>query len=116
MGKLSGHFATNTDAARGQGRAHALALSQKGATVSAGDVAVQIDSVLYAMATTTGPEETSGLIMQGAGAGCVDVLDSADAVLHNQVSDRVAAMRIAVQSGIQVDAQQPRQSRCVRGG
>jgi len=54
MGKLDGKVAFITGAARGQGRSHAVRLAQEGADIIAVDIAAQIPSVLYPMAT---PEE-----------------------------------------------------------
>lgn len=70
MGKLDGRVAIITGAARGQGRAHALALAAEGATIVACDIADQIDGVPYAMATESDLEETAKLVTD-AGHTCV---------------------------------------------
>jgi (+)-trans-carveol dehydrogenase len=50
-GKLEGKVAFITGAARGQGRSHAVTLAREGADIIAVDIAAQIDSVPYPMAT-----------------------------------------------------------------
>ncbi|MDN5920198.1 MAG: mycofactocin-coupled SDR family oxidoreductase [Pseudonocardia sp.] len=50
-GKLEGKVAFITGAARGQGRSHAVRLAEEGANIIAVDIAKQIDSVPYPMAT-----------------------------------------------------------------
>jgi NAD(P)-dependent dehydrogenase (short-subunit alcohol dehydrogenase family) len=45
MGQLTGKVALVTGGARGQGRAHALALAAEGATVVVCDIAEQLASV-----------------------------------------------------------------------
>ena len=50
-GKLEGKVALITGAARGQGRSHALRLAEEGADIIAIDIAAQIESVPYPMAT-----------------------------------------------------------------
>jgi (+)-trans-carveol dehydrogenase len=51
MGRVEGKVAFITGAARGQGRSHAIRLAQEGADIIAVDLAGQIDSVPYRMAT-----------------------------------------------------------------
>src|SRR4051812_43296501 len=51
MARLKGKVAFVTGAARGQGRSHALRLAGEGADIIAVDIASQIDTVPYAMAT-----------------------------------------------------------------
>jgi SDR family mycofactocin-dependent oxidoreductase len=58
MGRVEGKVAFITGAARGQGRSHALRLAQEGADIIAVDLAGQIDSVPYAMATPADLEQT----------------------------------------------------------
>lgn len=70
MGRLDGRVAIITGAARGQGRAHALALADEGAQVVVCDIADQIDGVPYAMATKPDLEETARLVT-AAGGTCV---------------------------------------------
>ncbi len=59
MGVLEGKVAFVTGAARGQGRSHAVRLAQEGADIIAVDIAAQIESVPYPMATPADLEETT---------------------------------------------------------
>src|ERR1700742_16729 len=59
MGKLEGKVAFITGAARGQGRSHAIRLAQEGADIIAVDIAAQIASVPYPMATPDDLAETA---------------------------------------------------------
>jgi (+)-trans-carveol dehydrogenase len=59
MGKLEGKVAFITGAARGQGRSHAIRLAEQGADIIAVDLAGQLDSVPYDMATPADLAETS---------------------------------------------------------
>ncbi len=70
MGTLDGRVALITGAARGQGRAHALALAAEGASIIACDIADQIPGVPYGMATEPDLAETVKLV-SGAGGTCV---------------------------------------------
>src|SRR5918996_4032516 len=58
MGRLEGKIAFVTGAARGQGRSHALRLAEEGADIVAIDVASQIDTVRYPLATPGDLAET----------------------------------------------------------
>ncbi|KXF53510.1 oxidoreductase [Rhodococcus sp. SC4] len=64
MGILDGRVALVTGAARGQGRAHALTLAREGADVIALDIADQIDSVPFPMATLDDLAETERLVKE----------------------------------------------------
>ena len=57
-GRVSGKVAFVTGAARGQGRSHALRLAQEGADIIAVDIASQIGTVPYEMATPEDLDET----------------------------------------------------------
>jgi (+)-trans-carveol dehydrogenase len=57
-GRVAGKVAFITGAARGQGRSHAITLAREGADIIAVDIAKQIDSVPYPMATTVDLAET----------------------------------------------------------
>jgi SDR family mycofactocin-dependent oxidoreductase len=59
MGRLDGKVAFITGAARGQGRSHAIRMAQEGADIIAVDIAQQIDTVPYAMATAEDLAETA---------------------------------------------------------
>ena len=61
-GRMEGKVAFITGAARGQGRSHAVRLAQEGADIIAIDIAAQIDTVPYAMATEDDLAETARLI------------------------------------------------------
>src|SRR6266478_4562828 len=58
MGRVEGKVAFITGAARGQGRSHAIRLAQEGADIIAVDLAAQVDSVPYPMATPDDLAET----------------------------------------------------------
>ena len=57
-GRVEGKVAFVTGAARGQGRSHAVTLAREGADIIAVNIAKQIDSVPYPMATTGDLAET----------------------------------------------------------
>jgi SDR family mycofactocin-dependent oxidoreductase len=61
-GRLEGKVAFITGAARGQGRSHAVRLASEGADIVALDIAHQIDSVPYPMATPDDLNETVKLV------------------------------------------------------
>lgn len=69
---LAGKVAFITGAARGQGRSHAVALAESGVDVVALDIAGQIESVPYPMATPQDLKETARLVEQ-AGARCLPI-------------------------------------------
>jgi (+)-trans-carveol dehydrogenase len=58
MGTLDGKVAFVTGAARGMGRSHAVRMAQEGADIVAIDIAAQIDTVPYPMATLEDLTET----------------------------------------------------------
>lgn len=62
MGRVEGRVAAITGAARGQGRAHAIRLAEEGADIIAIDIANQIGTVPYAMATSEDLFETARLV------------------------------------------------------
>ncbi|MBL7501093.1 mycofactocin-coupled SDR family oxidoreductase [Frankia sp. CNm7] len=72
-GRLRGKVAFITGAARGQGRSHAVALAREGADIAALDIADQIESVPYPMATRGDLEETVALVA-AAGGRCVPIV------------------------------------------
>jgi SDR family mycofactocin-dependent oxidoreductase len=92
MQKLSGKVAFITGAARGQGRAHALALAEEGAAIIAIDICRQIDTVPYPMATTEDLKETARLVEGIGGRILVREADVRDfASLQAAVGDGLAA-------------------------
>jgi SDR family mycofactocin-dependent oxidoreductase len=62
MGRLDAKVAAVTGAARGMGRAHAVALAREGADVLVCDVAAPISTVEYDLASLSDLEETADLI------------------------------------------------------
>jgi len=75
VGKLDGRTAIITGAARGQGRAHALAFAREGAAIVACDIAEQIDGVPYALATKSDLEETARLVREAGGTCLTERVD-----------------------------------------
>ncbi|AEF35091.1 short-chain type dehydrogenase/reductase [Mycolicibacter sinensis] len=63
-GKLSGKVAFITGAARGQGRAHALAMAREGADIVAIDICRQIESNPYPLATPDDLAETERAVKE----------------------------------------------------
>jgi (+)-trans-carveol dehydrogenase len=80
-GLLAGQVAVVTGAARGQGRAHALALAREGASIIALDACAPIATVPYPLPTKADLEETAGRA-EALGSrvihGAVDVRDLAE--------------------------------------
>lgn len=62
MGRLDGKVAAVTGAARGMGRAHAVALAREGADVLISDVGAPISSAEYDLATPGDLDETAELV------------------------------------------------------
>jgi SDR family mycofactocin-dependent oxidoreductase len=67
MGLVEGKVALITGAARGQGRSHAVRLAGEGADIIAIDIAAQISSVPYPLATAEDLEETARLVEKAGG-------------------------------------------------
>jgi SDR family mycofactocin-dependent oxidoreductase len=76
-----------TGAARGQGRAHALALARAGADVVVCDLAADLPTVPYALATEADLEETACAV-RAAGRRCVAI--RADAASVGRMTEAVA--------------------------
>jgi SDR family mycofactocin-dependent oxidoreductase len=90
MGRLEGKVAFVTGAARGQGRSHALRLAEEGADIVAVDIADQISTVKYPMAT---PDDLAETVRQ------VEALDRRIVAKQADVRD-YAAMKSAVDDGV----------------
>lgn len=73
MGRVEGKVALITGAARGQGRSHAVRLAAEGADIVALDIAGQIDTVPYPMATREDLDETVRLV-EDAGGKCLPLV------------------------------------------
>ena len=61
-GRLQGKVALITGAARGQGRSHAVRLAREGADIIALDLAAEVDSVPYPLATPEDLAQTARLV------------------------------------------------------
>ena len=70
MGKLHGKVALITGGARGQGRSHAIRLASEGAQIIVCDIAEQVESVPYPLATQAELAETAKLVEE-QGQRCV---------------------------------------------
>jgi SDR family mycofactocin-dependent oxidoreductase len=90
MGRLEGKVAFVTGAARGQGRSHALRLAEEGADIVAVDIAGQISTVRYPMAT---PDDLAETVRQ------VEALDRRIVATQADVRD-YDAMKSAVDDGV----------------
>ncbi|WP_051183144.1 mycofactocin-coupled SDR family oxidoreductase [Nocardia vinacea] len=91
MGKLSGKVALITGGARGQGRAHALALAAEGAQIVVTDLAAQLETVEYPMSTPEDLSETVRLV-EKLGQRCLGIsADARDlAAMQNAVAEAVS--------------------------
>ena len=89
-GRVEGKVAFITGAARGQGRSHALTLAREGADIIAVDIAKQIDSVPYPMAT---PDDLAETVKQ------VEALDRRIVAAEADVRD-YDALKQALDEGV----------------
>jgi SDR family mycofactocin-dependent oxidoreductase len=89
-GRVEGKVAFVTGAARGQGRSHALRLAQEGADIIAVDIAAQIGTVPYPMAT---PADLAETVRQ------VEALDRRIVAAQADVRD-FEAVRAALDAGV----------------
>lgn len=100
--RVTGSVALITGGARGQGRSHAVALARRGVDVAVCDVAEDVETVPYPMATPGDLAETARLV-EATGQRCVtgtlDVRDAAalDAFVDT-VTDRLGPVDIAIAS------------------
>lgn len=98
MGRLTGKTVFLTGAARGQGRAHAVAMAREGANLALVDLCEQVEGVPYPMATKADLEETVRLV-ETEGGRCLSFV--ADA--RNSAAMRAAAADTAQAFG-RIDA------------
>ena len=89
-GRVEGKVAFVTGAARGQGRSHAIRLVEEGADIIAVDIAAQVDSVPYPMATPADLAET---------AKQVEALDRRIVATQADVRD-FGALKAALDDGV----------------
>ncbi|HEY2522196.1 MAG TPA: mycofactocin-coupled SDR family oxidoreductase [Streptosporangiaceae bacterium] len=89
-GRVEGKVAFVTGAARGQGRSHAIRLAEEGADIIAIDLAAQVDSVPYAMAT---PDDLAQTVKE------VEALDRRIVAVTADVRD-YGAVKAAVDNGV----------------
>jgi len=89
-GRVEGKVAFVTGAARGQGRSHAVRLAQEGADIIAVDLAGQVASVPYPMAT---PEDLDQTVKE------VEALDRRIVATQADVRD-YAALKSALDEGV----------------
>ncbi|GAB3036608.1 mycofactocin-coupled SDR family oxidoreductase [Mycobacterium bourgelatii] len=105
MGALDGRVALITGGARGQGRAHALALAAEGADIVAADAPGPMAGLTYPLATEDDLHETAKLVEE-LGRRClpisVDVRDSAqvDAAVQQTVTDLGSLDILVANAGI----------------
>jgi (+)-trans-carveol dehydrogenase len=90
MARLEGKVAFVTGAARGQGRSHAVRLAEEGADIIAVDIASQIDTVPFAMAT---PDDLAETVV------AVDALDRRIVASQADVRD-YGALKAVLDDGV----------------
>jgi SDR family mycofactocin-dependent oxidoreductase len=89
-GRVEGKVAFVTGAARGQGRSHAIRLAEEGADIIAVDLAAQVDSVPYPMAT---PDDLAQTVKE------VEALDRRIVATQADVRD-YGAVKAALDDGV----------------
>lgn len=105
MGALDGRVALITGGARGQGRAHAVALAAEGANVVVADAPGPMADLTYPLGTEDDLRETAKLVEE-SGRRClpiaVDVRDSAqvDAAVEQTVADLGGLDIVVANAGI----------------
>src|ERR1700735_4122748 len=72
MGALDGRVALITGGARGQGRAHALALAAEGAAIVVADVPAEMTDLTYPLSTEDDLRETAKLVEE-LGRRCLPI-------------------------------------------
>jgi (+)-trans-carveol dehydrogenase len=91
VGRLDGTVAVVSGAARGQGRADAVALAREGASIVAFDIAAALRSPLHPPATPADLEETARLVEAQHAECLTEVLDARDLAGLQALADRVQA-------------------------
>ncbi|MFW0783540.1 mycofactocin-coupled SDR family oxidoreductase [Gordonia sp. CPCC 206044] len=86
---LSGRIAWVTGGARGQGRSHARALAAVGAHVYVSDIAHQVDTVNYPLATPAELETTVAEIVDAGGQATAVQLDVRDSTAVTELVDHI---------------------------
>jgi len=89
-GRVAGKVALVTGAARGQGRSHAIRLAEEGADIIAVDIAAQVGSVPYPMAT---PDDLDQTVKE------VEALDRRIVAAQADVRD-YGALKAALDDGV----------------
>src|SRR5580693_7347517 len=85
-GRVEGKVAFITGAARGQGRSHAIRLAQEGADILAVDLAAQVGTVPYPMAT---PDDLAETVKE------VEALDRRIVAAQADIRDLAALTEVA---------------------
>lgn len=91
MSDLTGKVAWVTGGARGQGRAHARALAAAGAFVVVSDIADQIDTATYPLATPAELADTVAQINADGGAASAAQVDVRDAEAINDLVAQIVS-------------------------
>jgi SDR family mycofactocin-dependent oxidoreductase len=91
VSQFDGRVAFVTGGARGQGRSHAVALAREGADVAICDIAAQVSTVAYPMATLDDLEETQRLVEKEGRRCLVAQLDVRDFAAVERFVDEIVA-------------------------
>ena len=87
MGLLDGQVALITGGGRGQGRSHAQALAREGADIVVCDIAADVPTICYPMATADDLEETARLVEKEGRRVVTHVADMRDTTQVQAVVD-----------------------------